>query len=135
MYTMLLEEISWALEEKEPYSFSHYLILSKVYTEVESTLDQENDGPKRKKRKAAGTKGNRDVFYFHPEDEVLERHSACHGYFEYTKQEHDGHADSKRAFQELGIRPQGSLILIDAAKFEGTVKALSECFSPPNPTQ
>jgi len=31
---MLLEEIAWAQEEKEPYTFSHYLILSKTYIEV-----------------------------------------------------------------------------------------------------
>src|ERR1700712_3773106 len=33
MYTMLQEEIGWALEEQEPYTFSHYLILSKTYKE------------------------------------------------------------------------------------------------------
>jgi hypothetical protein len=30
----------------------------------------------------------------------------------------EGHSDSKRAFQELGIRTKGSLILIEAAQFE-----------------
>ena len=44
MYTMLLEEIQWALEEKEPYQFTHYLIWSKVYNEVASALDEPVDG-------------------------------------------------------------------------------------------
>ena len=51
MYTMLLEEIGWALEEKEPYTFSHYLILSKTYKEVDSKLDQEESRPTKKKKK------------------------------------------------------------------------------------
>ncbi len=131
MYTMLLEEIAWALEEKEAYTFSHYLILSKNYTEVASTLDEESR-PSKKKKNDAGAKRANEVFYFHPEDEVLERHSLCHGSFDYTKQEHEGHSDSKRTFQELGIRPQGSMILIEGQKFEAAVKAISEYLSPPS---
>lgn len=130
MYTMLLEEIAWALEEKEPYTFSHYLILSKTYVEVTSTLDEEDNRPNKKKRKDTGAKQDKETFYFHPEDEVLERQSICHGHFSYTKQEPEGHADSKRAFQELGIRPQGSMILIEGKAFEGAVKAVSEYLSP-----
>ena len=70
MYNMLLEEISWALEEKEPYNFTHYLILSKTYTEIESKLDAEDSRPSKKK-KAKGEKA--ETFYFHPEDEVLQK--------------------------------------------------------------
>ncbi|KAG5439634.1 hypothetical protein PCK2_000768, partial [Pneumocystis canis] len=33
MYEMLFEEIEWALENKEPYNFSHYIILSRSYQE------------------------------------------------------------------------------------------------------
>ncbi len=130
MYTMLLEEIAWALEEKEPYTFSHYLIISKTYAEVASTLDEENNRPNKKKRKDTGAKRDTETFYFHPEDEVLERHSICHGHFPYTKQEHEGHSDSKRTFQELGIRPQGSMILMEEKAFEGAVKAISEYLNP-----
>jgi len=39
-------------------------------------------------------------------------------------------ADSKRAFSEMGIKPQGSMILIEASKFEGAAKAISEYLSP-----
>ncbi|KAI9876096.1 MAG: Mss4p nuclear export [Pleopsidium flavum] len=126
MYTMLLEEITWALEEKEPYTFSHYLILSKTYVEVASTLDQEDNRPHKKKKKEAGAKQDKEIFYFHPEDDVLERHSICHGGFEYSKQEGEGHSDSKRAFQELGIKPQGHMILIEGKEFERAVKAVAE---------
>jgi len=94
MYTMLLEEVAWALEEKEPYTFSHYLILSKTYWEVASKLDVEDDRPKKKKR---NTDQSRELFYFHPEDEVFQRHAAGYGSFEYTRPVEDGQSDSKRA--------------------------------------
>ncbi|KAL2070744.1 hypothetical protein VTL71DRAFT_13770 [Oculimacula yallundae] len=123
MYTMLIDEIEAAVEDKEPYDFTHYLILSKTYNEISSSLDQE-DAPKSKKNKAAKT--NREVFYFHPEDEVLQKHALASGSFEYTKDEGEGMADSKRAFSEMGIKPQGSLILIEASKFEGAAKAIGE---------
>lgn len=127
MYTMLLEEIQWALEEKEPYTFSHYLIMSKTYTEVASKLDDEDERPKKKKR---GTGKPPPVLYFHPEDEVFERHAICHGAYEYSLKQDEGHSDSKRAFQELGIKPQGHMILIEAAEFEKAVKAVAEYLDP-----
>ncbi|KAJ6019290.1 hypothetical protein N7499_009546 [Penicillium canescens] len=126
MYNMLQEEIAWAVEDKEPYSFSHYLILSKNYEEIESKLDQEESRPQKKKKKD-GEKSER--FFFHPEDEILERHALCSGSIEYTHKFDEGHSDSKRAFQELGIRTNGSLMLIEAAKFEPMVKAVTEYLS------
>lgn len=126
MYNMLQEEIAWAIEDKEPYSFSHYLIISKNYEEIESKLDQEESRPQKKKKKD-GEKSER--FFFHPEDEILERHALCSGSIEYTHKFDEGHSDSKRAFQELGIRTNGSLMLIEAAKFEPMVKAVTEYLS------
>ncbi|KAL3472818.1 p21-C-terminal region-binding protein-domain-containing protein [Aspergillus californicus] len=128
MYTMLQEEIAWALEEKEPYNFSHYLIVSKTYEEVESKLDMEDARPQKKKKKAVGEKGER--FFFHPEDEVLERNALCSGSYDYSHKHDEGHSDSKRAFQELGIRTGGSLILIEAGKLEGAVKDMVEYIKP-----
>ena len=127
MYNLLFEEIAWALEDKEPYTFSHYLIVSKTYTEVVSSLDQEESRPQKKSKKGKG--GGSEVFYFHPEDEVLQRHSVGYGSFEYTKQGGEGMSDSKRAFQELGIRPQGHVMLIESEKLEGAVKAVSDFLS------
>jgi protein BCP1 len=123
LYNMLIDEIEAAVEDKEPYEFTHYLIISKIYHEIESTLDQE-DAPKTKKSKAG--KGSRETFYFHPEDEVLQRHALAYGTYDYVKEEGEGMADSKRAFQDMGIKPRGSLIMIEASKFEGAVKAIGE---------
>ena len=126
MYKMLLEEISWAIEEKEPYNFTHYIILSKTYREVASALDEE-DTPRSKKQKKASKKGSSEIFYFHPEDEVLQRHALCSGSYEYLVE--GAKSDSKRTFQELGIKPEGHMIMIEANKFEEAVKALQEYYS------
>jgi protein BCP1 len=128
MYTMLLEEIEWALEEKEPYNFSHYLILSKTYAEVESKVDQEDARPSKKKKSTASLD---EAFYFHPEDEVLQKYAAGYCSFDYTKQNDEGASDSKRAFSELGISPKGHLILIAAGKFKDAVGAVSDFLKPP----
>ena len=135
MYKMLLEEITWAVKEKEPYTFSHYLILSKTYQEVKSLLDDDDDddddgGPRKKKRKNATAASSLETFYFHPEDEVLHRNAVAYGDYSYVKENDRGHTDSKRTFQELGIKPQGHMVLLEAQKFEDTVKALEEYLRP-----
>jgi protein BCP1 len=124
MYNLLIDEIEAAVEDKEPYKFSHYLILSKVYHEVESTLDVLDE---RKKKK--GKVAEPAMFYFHPEDEVLVKHAVASGSYEFTKHS-EAVADSKRAFQEMGIQPKGYLMLIEAGKFAGAAKAINDYLSP-----
>jgi len=125
-YTMLQEEITWALEEKEPYDFTHYLILSKTYQEVDSKLDAQENRPNKKGKKAedAGM-----TFYFHPEDEKLHEYSVGWGNFEFEKATDEGASDAKRAFQEAGIKPMGHLTLIEAAKFDDAIKGIGEYLS------
>ncbi|KAK9771221.1 putative P21-C-terminal region-binding protein-domain-containing protein [Seiridium cardinale] len=120
MYNLLIDEIEAAVEDKEPYEFSHYLILSKVYHEIESTLDVLDE---RKKKK--GKVADPAVFYFHPEDEVLARYAVASGSYTFTKHS-EAVADSKRAFQEMGIQPKGFLLLIEAGKFADAAKAVNE---------
>jgi protein BCP1 len=130
MYTMLLEEIAWANQEKEPYSFTHYLILSKTYKEVTSKLDQEDSRPSKKSKKEKS--GGGELFYFHPEDEVFQKHALGYGSFDYSKLADEGASDAKRAFHEAGIKPQGHVMLIEAGKIEGAVKAVAEYLKPPS---
>ena len=131
MYKMLLEEIQWAKEENEPYEFSHYLILSKTYREVVSTLDAEIGGSKKKKKQKMGAGADTSAFLFHPEDEVLQRYAMCFGDFDYSNEGGEGSADSRRAFQENGIKPQGHLILIRAEKFKDAVAAIETFVGQP----
>ncbi|RWA08155.1 hypothetical protein EKO27_g6950 [Xylaria grammica] len=123
LYSMLVEEIQDAVDDKEPYEFTHYLIVSKTYHEIESTLAEE-----RKKKK-----GRQDatLYYFHPEDEVFQKYATAYGSYPFTKID-DAVADSRRAFQEMGVMPMGSMILIEASKFADAVKAVGEYLSPPS---
>ncbi|KAL1389695.1 p21-C-terminal region-binding protein-domain-containing protein [Phyllosticta capitalensis] len=127
LYKMLLDEMQWAIDAKEPYNFTHYLILSKTYAEVESKLDMEESRPKKKTK----NDGSSETFFFHPEDEILHKHALAHANFEYTKQADEGASDAKRAFQEMGIKPQGHLILIDGKKLADAVQAVQQAIGGP----
>lgn len=126
-YTMLQEEIQWALDEKEPYDFTHYLILSKTYQEVDSKLDVEENRPGKKNKKAAQKEP--ETFYFHPEDEKLHEYSLGWGNFDYEKATDEGASDAKRAFQEAGIKPMGHLTLIEGGRFNDAIKGMGEYLS------
>lgn len=119
------EEKSNAVYQNEPYQFDAYLILSKVYTEVTSTLDESTNtvssssilGLKRKASKKQKTKSSKtrsssskegEVFYFHPEDEILQSQAGSTSFtqFQYSNEISDAQADSKRAFFDAGIIPK-----------------------------
>jgi len=116
MWSMMIDEIEAAVEDKEPYEFTHYLVVSRAYLEVASTLDE------RKQKKA---REESRLQHFHPEDEEMSKHAVAAGTYTFTK-EGDAVADSKRAFQEMGVKPQGYMMLIEASKFEAAVKAVGD---------
>lgn len=127
MYRMLLEEITWAQDEGEPYYFTHYLILSKTYLEIASLLaDADETTPKQKKAKKAEQQSALESFYFHPEDQILHNFAATYADFPFKSEANQ--SDSKRAFQDLGIKPQGHMILIEAERLQAAVKAMLENF-------
>lgn len=117
MWSCMVDEIEAAVEDKEPYEFSHYLVVSRTYREVASTIDQ----GERKQKKARDVA---ELQYFHPEDEEMRKHAVASGTYEFTKEGEV--ADSKRAFQEMGIKPCGLMMLIEADKFQGAVQAIAE---------
>ena len=123
MYTMLLEEISWALNEKEPYDFTHYLILSRVYEEEASSMDDEHTGPQRKKRKGESLN---EIMYFHPEDEVLHKYAIGSCDFNYSRANEKVASGARRAFVDKGISSKGHLILLGADRFDTAVNAIAE---------
>ncbi|KAI5286389.1 Mss4p nuclear export [Ascosphaera acerosa] len=135
MYAMLQEEIQWALDEGEPYSFTHYLIVSRAYVEVRSQIDAdvEDDRPAKKgrgKKGGAARQKAETTFPFHPEDEILRNFALCAGDYDWTHEAPEGASDSKRAFHEWGIKTLGHMILIEAGRFEAAVNAMKEAFSP-----
>lgn len=142
MYRMLLSELTTAAQEHPSYyAFTHYLIISKIYREVASTLpvvmevdsDHDSNQPQKKKPKnkggkagagAAGAGASEETFLFHAEDEVWTRFALGWGDYEFEKKWAEGAGDSKRAFQEAGIRPFGRVTLIEAGRFAEAVAAV-----------
>ncbi|KAF0554113.1 Protein BCP1 [Gigaspora margarita] len=120
MYKMLQEEIQWAVDDNEPYNFEWYLVLSKTYQEVVSTLDDESSQSKKQKKKKA--KSEPTLFYFHPEDEIIEQNADYQFNFNFTKQ--PSVSDSKRAFSNFGIAPAMKLFLFNKSKFDNLVRNL-----------
>ncbi|KAL2263181.1 hypothetical protein VTK26DRAFT_7836 [Humicola hyalothermophila] len=118
MWSCLIDEIEAAVEDKEPYEFTHYLVVSRTYHEVESTLDQTERKQKKPRDEA-------ELQYFHPEDEEMRKHALVSDAYPFTK-ENESVADSKRAFQEMGIKARGFMMLIEASKFQGAVQAIAE---------
>ncbi|CAG8570631.1 12547_t:CDS:2 [Cetraspora pellucida] len=120
MYKMLQEEIQWAVDDNEPYNFEWYLVLSKTYQEVVSTLDDESKPSKNQKKKKA--KSEPTIFYFHPEDEIIEQNAEYQLNFNFTKQ--PSVSDSKRTFSNFGIVPAMKLFLFNKSKFDNLVRGL-----------
>ncbi|KAK6345996.1 Mss4p nuclear export [Orbilia blumenaviensis] len=130
-YRMLLEEIQAAVEDNEPYNFTHYLLLSKSYKEIESTLpptSPELPAQKRlkptKKSKKEKKREEGKIFDFHPEDATFQKHSIDGMVYAYKNEPPPEMADSKRAFQEVGVVACGRVMLMSKEGFERAVGEL-----------
>ncbi|KAJ1977971.1 Mss4p nuclear export [Dimargaris verticillata] len=137
MFKMLGEEIEWAVEDREPYDFSHYLVISKVYRQVAAVMDEDDDDdnssddddqprhqpqppPKnRKKGKFADT-----VFYHQPEEELLAK--LCDQTFDYNLSKNSTVTDSKRAFNDFGIATSRRCFILSAAKMKEYATKLAD---------
>ncbi|KAK9728984.1 Mss4p nuclear export [Basidiobolus ranarum] len=124
MYKMLAEEIEWAVEDKEPYEFEYYILLSKTYKEVAPTVDEEEMAIPATHTKKKGKMADTILFYFHPEDELISRHADLVQDFKFTQA--TSVADSKRAFQDYGIAPSRKFMIIHKSKMPALIKNLEE---------
>lgn len=79
MYEMLEKELNLGGPD---FAFTHLLIISRTYTEVQSALDAEDDRPQKKQK----AKKQAELMYFHAEDEVLRKHALADEGFEYQRQ-------------------------------------------------
>lgn len=84
MYRMLLDEMQWAVDDGEPYVFSHYVFISRTYTpSAEQEMDWSSEAPPTSKRqKQAAPREESRTLSFHFEDEILAKVRVihpCHG--------------------------------------------------------
>ncbi|KDQ53015.1 hypothetical protein JAAARDRAFT_39730 [Jaapia argillacea MUCL 33604] len=82
MYRMLVGEIKWAIDDNEPYTFTHLLFISPSHEEAQLLLSsQPNSSSRNNKSKklrpslSSGGEGG-GVFSFHSEDEVIEKYAS-----------------------------------------------------------
>lgn len=126
LYNFITEELQGAIANNNAYPFTHYLVISKTYTEV-AAFEADPTRPAKKKKASASNNADAETFYFHVEDEVLQKYAVGVARYDYEKADAEPEAsDAKRTFSEMGIKPQGSLILLEGKKFEGVVKAIGE---------
>ncbi|KAG6901248.1 hypothetical protein C0995_014625 [Termitomyces sp. Mi166 len=138
MYSMLSREMQWAIDDNEPYTFSHYLFLSRTY---HLTPDEESfllntasvsKGPTSKKSKKATTtqpmpEASPDGIYpYHPEDEYIKM-ASTHSVDYCFKTDNE-----PREKDSFGLDIRGRIMLVPAERFPELIAKMSEVYAPPS---
>ncbi|KAI5480669.1 protein bcp1 [Pseudohyphozyma bogoriensis] len=132
MYRMLEEELKWAIEDKEPYNFSHLLFISRVFLASQEELEDDpnaalnsvdGEGKKKKKTKkpktAAGAGVKEEVWMYHPEDEFIARSAEETHTFAYSA------APPKNADGDsFGVQTKGQVMLVPWSAFPTVVEGM-----------
>ncbi|KAI0706227.1 p21-C-terminal region-binding protein-domain-containing protein [Cytidiella melzeri] len=126
MYKMLSEEIQWALDDNEPFKFSHYLFLSQTCKlSAEEVAELDHRVPPSKKQRAAVISSNEPkIIPIHPEDEQILQLATSTVDFTYS-------TAVQRDSDSLGLDLGGRLMLMPAERLPQLVNALAEAYPPP----
>jgi len=123
MFRMLADEIQWAIDENEPYKFTHFLLFSRIYRlSAEEAADLHSTAPKSKRQKGAPPNVG-GVFPFHPEDEILEKFATHSFDYSFT-------TSQPREPDSFGLDTGGRIMIIPSDKLPLIVSALNENFAP-----
>ncbi|KAG9040703.1 Mss4p nuclear export [Tulasnella sp. UAMH 9824] len=146
MYRMLADEIEWANEDDEPYNFSHYVILSRLYrlsSADVASLNEEADAeamsaasPKpKKKKKRKSVKSTEDeesfkpgTFSFHLEDDVICKVSTLTLDYDFSNRQPRGEDGG----ESLGLEMAGRLMVVPAEKLKDLVALMAEEYPLPS---
>ncbi|KAG6848556.1 hypothetical protein H0H93_015964 [Arthromyces matolae] len=134
MYSMLTREMQWAIDDNEPYTFSHYIFISRTYhltPEDESMLLNSapgSKGPTSKKSKKttqpvpeAAPDG---IYPYHPEDEYIKM-ASIHSVDYHFK------ADTEpREKDSFGLDTRGRIMLVPAERLPELIAKISEVYTP-----
>ncbi|KAG8900347.1 hypothetical protein FRB99_006105 [Tulasnella sp. 403] len=141
MYRMLADEIKWANDEKEPYTFENYIVLSRIYRlsafDVNSMMEDEEQAPtggSTKKRKVERLRPQAGTHSFHQEDECIQKAGpgprstfASHTLdYEFTNRQ------PREGEDAFGLDVAGRMMVVPASKFSELVQALGEAFPVPS---
>ncbi|KAG6856604.1 hypothetical protein H0H87_002696 [Tephrocybe sp. NHM501043] len=138
MYNMLTKEMQWAIDDNEPYTFSHYLFISRTYhltQEEESMLlntAPQSKGPTAKKSKKVNTTqpvpetAPDGIYPYHPEDELIKQVSIHSVDYHFTT------AAEPREKDSFGLDTRGRIMLVPAERFPELIAKMSEVYAPPS---
>ncbi|KAF9977149.1 Mss4p nuclear export, partial [Modicella reniformis] len=112
MWRMMFEEVKQAVDEGLPFDFEYYLLLCPTYQEVAPKTDLEEDTPKPSKKKTK--MADPTMFFFHPEEEMLQQYAEFTQDFKLTTP--PTVAESKNTFDDYGIAPARRMMLIHKDK-------------------
>ncbi|GAA5823399.1 hypothetical protein JCM10212_004316 [Sporobolomyces blumeae] len=137
MFRMLQEELGWAIEDKEPYHFSHLLFVSRVFRSSTSSFDEDpnaaleaiqranaSTGGKKKRKGEHATKSEKEeekTWVYHAEDEWVQRFATEEAGFQYTNTTRS--ADSS-ATDQFGVDTRGRMLLVPFDKFGALVDGM-----------
>ncbi|KAJ9049169.1 Mss4p nuclear export [Entomophthora muscae] len=127
MYKMLSEELQWAIDDKEPYNFEYFLLLSKTYREVapqETAEGGQSEIPQKKSRAIPIQESQ----YVNMEDSIVANFCESQITLDFRP---PSVADSKRAFSDFGIIPGRKASLIHKSQFKNVIDALDKAIPPP----
>ncbi|KZV79871.1 hypothetical protein EXIGLDRAFT_688072 [Exidia glandulosa HHB12029] len=129
MYRMLLDEMQWAIDDGEPYVFSHYVFISRTYTPTaEQEMEWASEAPpssKRQKQGAAAPKEEGRTHSFHFEDDVIAKHATLAVDFPHSRAE-------RRETESLGVEMGGRLMVLEASKLPAVVEEMARVFAVPD---
>lgn len=140
MYKMLSEEMKEASKDSSDkssdFNFDYIFILSRAFLEQASDLDREERKFSKKSKPTSSSNPedstsslkNKEVFYFHPEDELIHNHALYYHSFKYSTEPQS--SDSKRAFSDFGVYPLGHLILLETSKLSEMIEDLEVQIPP-----
>jgi len=124
MYRMLTDEIQWANDDNEPYKFTHYILVSRIYRlTAEEAAELHAKAPQSKRHKGGLPTNTGGVFPFHPEDEVLEKFASHIFDYSFT-------SSQPREQDSFGLDTGGRVMIIPSEKLPQIVSTLNETFAP-----
>jgi len=129
MYRMLADEVKWAIDDNEPYNFSHILFISRTYRlspEEEAAMQSAAHPAKRQKVPSVSGSGPSDgVYSFHPEDEYIHKVASHTLDYSFSSAE-------PREKDSFGLDTGGRMMLVPADRFQELIVSLNEAYTVPS---
>ncbi|KAJ7596518.1 p21-C-terminal region-binding protein-domain-containing protein [Mycena floridula] len=134
MYNMLTEEIKAAVDQNQPYKFSHLIFVSRTYhltPSEQEMLAQPRPSATKSKSKRSKHRGPEpqvaapadNIFSFHPEDDCIRQHSS-HA-LDYT---FIAASPEPRDQESFGLDTRGRMMLLPIEKFPDMVTKMGEVY-------